>query len=86
LKILDHHEKYIDAVCFLGGTEEDVLEKARLSEVPCSYYTGAKRIMNTELMGVLTWIKVGDWQGIPLFEEGTNQVMIEKDGEIWKIL
>jgi anaerobic ribonucleoside-triphosphate reductase activating protein len=75
----------IDAIVFLGGTEEEVLEMTMHSELPVCYYTGADVVHNEELTEQLMWLKVGSWQGIPVFEEGSNQVFYTKENGEWKI-
>ena len=86
IEITKEYGALIDCVVFLGGTEEDVLEKTMYSELPVCYYTGAEVVDNKELTEQLRWLKVGSWNGIPLWEEGTNQRFFENRRGEWTLI
>lgn len=77
--IIKKKRKHTDAICFLGEGQDyteliPYLKVAKDMGFTTMLYTGGElKDFGSDILVLLDYIKVGQWQGKTLYEEGTNQ-------------
>lgn len=85
IELLDRKRKHTSAVCFLGeGVDYKLLSPYLKVALDMGFETmlytgGCLEDFDESFLKLLTYIKVGKWEGKTLYEEGTNQRVFKLD-------